>query len=67
MIWWPRQGYEVIDEALAEWPEELLARARRKVALNPALIQETPRLEDPYIMCVFRLILVRLAMHVRRC
>jgi hypothetical protein len=26
-IWWPRQGYAVVDAPLAEWPEELLRLA----------------------------------------
>jgi Bifunctional DNA primase/polymerase, N-terminal/Primase C terminal 2 (PriCT-2) len=26
-IWWPREGYEVADHPLAEWPEWLLAEA----------------------------------------
>jgi Bifunctional DNA primase/polymerase, N-terminal len=29
-IWWPREGYEVADRPLAEWPEWLLQEAMRK-------------------------------------
>jgi hypothetical protein len=27
-IWWPRQGYAVVDAPLAEWPEDLLKLAK---------------------------------------
>jgi hypothetical protein len=38
VVWWPRQGYEVIDAELAEWPEELL-----KLALGPVKTFRYPR------------------------
>jgi hypothetical protein len=34
VIYWPREGYEVIDLPLAPWPEELLEKAQRKVKLH---------------------------------
>ena len=54
IVWWPRQGYEVIDLPLAPWPEELLEKARAKARLhslrslrgdNSAHREETPRVE----------------------
>jgi hypothetical protein len=34
IIWWPREKYKVIDEAIAEWPEWLLALALKPVVSN---------------------------------
>jgi Bifunctional DNA primase/polymerase, N-terminal len=28
-VWWPREGYEVVGVAVAEWPEEILRLVRR--------------------------------------
>jgi hypothetical protein len=50
IIWWPRQGLEVIDLPLAPWPEELLAKARKKIKLHStvsASLLGTPRVAAP--------------------
>jgi hypothetical protein len=47
VIYWPRQGLEVIDLPLAPWPAVLLEKARSKAKLhslsNSADTEETPR------------------------
>jgi hypothetical protein len=43
VIFWPRQGYPVIDAPLADWPMELLARARKKARELAANEVVTPR------------------------
>jgi Bifunctional DNA primase/polymerase, N-terminal len=45
IVWWPRQGLEVIDLPLAPWPEELLEKARSKAKVHSLSAHrlETPR------------------------
>jgi hypothetical protein len=35
VVWWPRQGLRVIEAALAEWPEWLLEKARKRELVQP--------------------------------
>lgn len=48
VAWWPRQGLPVFDAPLADWPPELLEKARKKAKIHSASANGwARRLETP--------------------